>query len=35
MDPDEYGPLMGISSVDLSEEEDGFGDGELTDTEDL
>ena len=25
----------GISSVDLSNEEDGFGDGELTDTQDL
>ena len=31
-DPDEYDRLMGISSVDLSNEEDGFGDGELTDT---
>ena len=25
--------LMGVSSVDLSDEEDGFGDGELTDTQ--
>ena len=32
-DPDEYGRLMGVSSVDLSGEEDGFGDGELTDTQ--
>ena len=35
MDPDEYDRLMGIPSVDLSGEEDGFGDRELTDTQDL
>ena len=33
MDPDECDHLMGITSVDFSSEEDGFGDGELTDTE--
>ena len=33
MDPDECDRLMGIISVDLSSEEDRFGDGELTDTE--
>ena len=33
MHPDECDRLMGITSVDLSAEEDGFGDGELTDTE--
>ena len=31
--PDEYDHLMGISSVDLFDKEDGFGDGELTDTQ--
>ena len=32
-DPDEYGRLIGnSSSVDLSDEEDGFGDKELTNT---
>ena len=33
MDPDECDRLMGINLVDLSSEEDRFGDGELTDTE--
>ena len=33
MDPDEYDRVVGISSVDLSSEEDRFGDKELTDTE--
>ena len=33
MDPDEWDRLMGITSVDISFEENGFGDGELTDTE--
>ena len=32
MDPDEYDRMMGINPVDLSSEEDRFGDGELTDT---
>ena len=32
-EPDECDRLMGTSSLDLSEEEDGFGDGELTDTQ--
>ena len=32
-DPDEYDRLIGISLVDLSDEEDGFGDGELTDAQ--
>ena len=35
MHPNEYGRLMGIASMDLSEEEDEFGDGEPTDTQDL
>ena len=33
MDSDERNRLMGITSVDFSSEEDGFGDGELTDAE--
>ena len=33
MDPDECDRLVGINSVDLFFEEDRFGDGELTDTE--
>ena len=33
MRPDERDPLMGIDSVDPTSEEDRYGDGELTDTE--